>query len=126
MHNVSHNWNLLSGTFGTYQLCFFIVDIFYVLFQRITAYLCACLQVTEFAGKAAVPLSGMFKFQKAFFLHPKTDELYGHVQLQKGPLGNALYPLYYKASVMPSLVPGMAHGCAFMLDPACSLFAQTH
>lgn len=62
-------------------------------------------QVTEFAGKAAVPFSGMFKFQKAFFLHPKTDELYGRVQLQKGPLGNALYPLYYKASAAPSLVP---------------------
>lgn len=78
-------------------------------------FLRAVLQVTEFAGKAAVPLSGMFKFQKAFFLHPKTDELYGRVQLQKGPLGNALYPLYYKASVMPSLVPGMALNCASVL-----------
>ena len=73
------------------------------------------LQVTEFAGKAAVPFSGMFKFQKAFFLHPKTDELYGRVQLQKGPLGNALYPLYYKASAAPSLVPGRALNCASVL-----------
>ena len=71
--------------------------------------------MTEFAGKAAVPISGMFKFQKAFFLHPKTDELYGRVQLQKGPLGNALYPLYYKASVTPSLIPGMALNCAIVL-----------
>lgn len=78
-------------------------------------FLCAVLQVTEFAGKAAVPLSSMFKFQKAFFLHPKTDELYGHVQLQKGLLGNALYPLYYKASVTPSLVPGMALSCTSVL-----------
>lgn len=61
-------------------------------------------QVTVFDGKAAVPASGLFKFQKAFFLHPKTDELYGRVQLQKGPLGNALYPLYYKACVTPSLI----------------------
>ena len=66
-----------------------------------------CLQVVEFEGKAAVPISGLFKFRKAFFLHPKTDELYGRVDLQKGPLGNALYPLYYKASVAPSLVPGI-------------------
>ena len=65
-----------------------------------------CWQVVEFEGKAAVPLSGLFKFRKAFFLHPKTDELCGHVDLQKGPLGNALYPLYYKASVTPSLIPG--------------------
>lgn len=62
-------------------------------------------QVVEFEGKAAVPLSGLFKFRKAFFLHPKTDELCGRVDLQKGPLGNALYPLYYKASVTPSLIP---------------------
>ncbi|KAL3131950.1 hypothetical protein ABBQ38_007646 [Trebouxia sp. C0009 RCD-2024] len=61
-------------------------------------------QVTVFTGKAAVPLGGIFGFQKAFFLHPETDELYGRVQLQKGPLGNALYPLYYKASVGPSII----------------------
>lgn len=66
-----------------------------------------CWQVVEFEGKAAVPLSGPFKFRKAFFLHPKTDELCGRVDLQKGPLGNALYPLYYTASVTPSLIPGI-------------------
>ena len=63
-------------------------------------------QVTIFTGKAAVPLGGIFGFQKAFFLHPETDELCGRVQLQKGPLGNALYPLYYKASVEPSIIAG--------------------
>ncbi len=86
--------------------------------------------MAEFTGKAAVPFSGMFKFQKAFFLHPKTDELYGRVQLQKGPLGNALYPLYYKASVMPSLVPGMALNYASVLclpaDCLHTLTACTH
>lgn len=64
------------------------------------------VQVTVFAGKAAVPLGGIFGFQKAFFLHPETDELYGRVQLQKGPLGNALYPLYYRASVEASIIAG--------------------
>lgn len=64
-------------------------------------------QVTIFTGKAAVPLGGIFGFQKAFFLHPETDELYGRVQLQKGPLGNALYPLYYRASVEPSIIAGI-------------------
>lgn len=64
------------------------------------------MQVTTFTGKAAVPLGGIFGFQKAFFLHPETDELYGRVQLQKGPLGNALYPLYYRASVEPSIIAG--------------------
>lgn len=80
-------------------------------------------QVTVFTGKAAVPLGGIFGFQKAFFLHPETDELYGRVQLQKGPLGNALYPLYYRASVEASIVAGttvlaFAWSTAHFLVPA--------
>ena len=72
----------------------------------IVAATCFPAQVSIFNGKAAVPLGGIFGFQKAFFLHPETDELYGRVQLQKGPLGNALYPLYYRASVEPSIIAG--------------------
>ena len=111
---------------GTEKTRFYIVEMFRSHIHRIAASLCAFLQVTEFAGKAAVPFSGMFKFQKAFFLHPKTDELHGRVQLQKGPLGNALYPLYYKASVTLSLLPGMPHSCAPVLClPAACLHTLT-
>ena len=66
------------------------------------------LQVVIFDGKADALFSGLFRFQKAFFLHPETKELYGRVQLQKGPLGNILYPLYYTCSIDPAIVPGIS------------------
>ena len=47
-----------------------------------------------------------FWLLKGLLLHPRTSEVYGRVQLQKGPLGNALYPLYYKTFVQTSFVPG--------------------
>ena len=50
--------------------------------------------------------AGLLKFQKAFFLHPDTDALYGRVDLQKGPLGAALYPLYYACNIGPAVVSG--------------------
>ena len=81
------------------------------------------LQTTVFRGKAAAPLSGLFGFQKAFFLHPQTEELYGRVQLQKGPLGDALYPLYYKASVETSFIPGTVMQCASVcIDVTCLFY----
>ena len=64
------------------------------------------LQVVIFDGKADALFSGLFRFQKAFFLRPETKDLYGRVQLQKGPLGNILYPLYYTCSIDPAIVPG--------------------
>ena len=64
-------------------------------------------QLALFRGKAALPTHalGISSFSKAFFLHPGTEQLYGRVLLGKGPLGDALYPLYFKASVGPSVVP---------------------
>lgn len=66
-----------------------------------------------FDGKADAVFSGLFRFRKAFFLHPQSEEVYGRVQLQKGPLGNVLYPLYFSCSIAPAIVPGTA-------SPDCS------
>lgn len=65
------------------------------------------LQIVTFDGKADAPLSRLFCFQKAFFLHSESKDLYGRVQLQKGPLGNVLYPLYYTSGIGPAIVPGI-------------------
>lgn len=87
-------------------------------------------QLALFAGKAALPthVLGISSFSKAFFLHPATEQLYGRVLLGKGPLGDVLYPLYFKASVGPSVVPSE---CLAALVPArvpgpaaCPLLAE--
>ncbi|KAK9817074.1 hypothetical protein WJX72_009087 [[Myrmecia] bisecta] len=65
-------------------------------------------QVAVFDGKATAFGGGplhLNRFQKAFFLHPRTLDMYGRVLLHKGPLGELLYPLYYRASVGPGAVP---------------------
>ena len=62
------------------------------------------VQVAVFEGKAAVPV--LSRFRKLFFLHPKTFELYGHVDIGKWPLGQLLYPLYFKCSMDQALFPG--------------------
>lgn len=70
------------------------------------------LQVAVFEGRAAVPaarLSGALRlnrFRKAFFLHPDSEDLLGRVDVGKGALGDALYPLYFKATVGSTIVPG--------------------
>ena len=64
------------------------------------------MQVVTYVGRADIMFSGLLKFRKAFFLHPETDALYGRVDLQKGPLGAALYPLYYACNVGPAVVSG--------------------
>lgn len=71
-----------------------------------------------FSGKAALPthVLGISSFSKAFFLHPQTEQLYGRVLLGKGPLGDALYPLYFKASVGPSVVPTTQELCDMTLQ----------
>jgi hypothetical protein len=86
-----------------------------------------------FRGKAALPthVLGVSSFEKAFFLRPaapapggagrssssgssssdgdsrtgEEEALHGRVLLGKGPLGDLLYPLYFKADVGPSVVP---------------------
>ena len=65
------------------------------------------MQEIVFNGKAAVPLSAVTgHFQKAFFLHTKTYELYGRVRLQPGVLGDQLYPLYFKCAPQSTVIPG--------------------
>ncbi len=34
------------------------------------------------------------------------DELLGRVMLNKGPLGDLLYPLYFKCSIEPAIIQG--------------------
>ena len=63
------------------------------------------MQVAVYEGKAAVKYFPYFR--KLFFLHPKTYELYGHVDVGWWPLGRILYPLYFKATIDASLLPGV-------------------
>ncbi|KAK9909479.1 hypothetical protein WJX75_002916 [Coccomyxa subellipsoidea] len=64
-------------------------------------------EVATYEGRAAVPLTSIFGgFRKLFFLQPRTFDLYGRVQVRKGPLGDLLYPLYYKCSIGTSTIPG--------------------
>jgi len=70
-------------------------------------------QLALFRGKAALPtdLLGISRFSKAFFLHPEHPErLYGRVLLGKGPLGDLLYPLYFRADVGSAVVPSECRG----------------
>lgn len=75
-------------------------------------------QVAVFEGRAAVPLTGVAgalrldRFRKCFFLHPDSEELLGRVDVAKGPLGDALYPLYFAATLGSSIIPGPASRCA--------------
>ncbi|KAK9837628.1 hypothetical protein WJX74_001669 [Apatococcus lobatus] len=62
-------------------------------------------QVVRFHGKAAVSLPYFNRFQKAFFCPQKGSGLHGRVLLGKGPLGDALYPLYYRATVGSHIIP---------------------
>ncbi|KAI7838681.1 hypothetical protein COHA_007483 [Chlorella ohadii] len=75
-------------------------------------------QLSHFRGKAALPTHalGISSFGKAFFLHPDTEELYGRVLLGKGPLGDLLYPLYFKANVGTFVVPTTQEPCDMMLQ----------
>ncbi|CAL5222355.1 g4707 [Coccomyxa viridis] len=63
-------------------------------------------EVVRYRGRAAVPLPGVFGgFSKVFFVQPDTFELYGRVEVQKGPLGDLLYPLYFRCNIGPSSIP---------------------
>ncbi|KAK9861257.1 hypothetical protein WJX84_011529 [Apatococcus fuscideae] len=61
-------------------------------------------EVVRFHGKAAVSLPYFNRFQKAFFCPSNADGLHGRVLLEKGPLGNMLYPLYYKATLGSTII----------------------
>ena len=64
-------------------------------------------QEVLFEGKAAVPLPSLAgRFQKAFFLHPGSYELYGRVRLRPASLGDRLYPLYFKVTPKSTIIPG--------------------
>ena len=41
-----------------------------------------------------------------FFTSPEEDQLFGRVLLGRGPLVGAAYPLYFRVSLQPSIVPG--------------------
>ncbi|KAI3429313.1 hypothetical protein D9Q98_005408 [Chlorella vulgaris] len=74
----------------------------------------ASTEVSTFRGKAALPMDALglvSSFSKAFFLQPEGDQLYGRVLLGKTPLGDVLYPLYFKASVGPGVVPTTQELC---------------
>ena len=45
-----------------------------------------------------------------FFTGEDPDEVYGRALLGKGPLVNAVYPLYFHVSLQPSIVPGVDTG----------------
>ena len=65
------------------------------------------MQEVLYKGKAAVPLSGLAgRFEKAFFLHPESYELYGRVRVRPGALGDRLYPGYFKCSPNSTIIPG--------------------
>ena len=57
-------------------------------------------QITWFDGRAALrfPALGLDRFKKCFFFEPPCQQLHGHLALNKGLLGEFLYPVYFKAS----------------------------
>ncbi|GMH45031.1 hypothetical protein BSKO_12988 [Bryopsis sp. KO-2023] len=64
-------------------------------------------QVYRYDGIAALPafnFLGLNRFQKAYFLEPESDDLYGRVLLNRGPPGDSLYPGYFKANIDISTV----------------------
>ena len=80
------------------------------------------MQIVSYQGKPwlAPAFENLFGFQKSFFLDEKSDEVYGRVQLQKGPLINRLYPLYFKVRVGTAVIPG---ACTPPVQkPCCSMF----
>jgi hypothetical protein len=46
---------------------------------------------------------------QVFFSSPEEDQLFGRVLLGRGPLVGAAYPLYFRVSLLPSIVPGAWH-----------------
>ncbi len=67
-----------------------------------------------FEGRAASPAAARLvgalrldRFTKSFFLHPDSEELLGRVDVCQGGLGDTLYPLYFRATIGSSIVPGM-------------------
>jgi len=76
-------------------------------------------EVKVFEGKASVPFAGglrLDRFQKAFFLHPKTFSLMGRVLLGRGILGDILYPLYFTGDVERILIPSTGEVADVSLD----------
>lgn len=66
-----------------------------------------------YEGRASLPVlsaMGLDRFQKAFFLHPKTYHLMGRVLINYGVVGDTLYPLYFEADVQRLIVPSEASG----------------
>lgn len=76
-----------------------------------------------FEGRAAVPAFG--RFRKLFFLQPGSYELCGHVDVGWWPLGQVVYPLYYKCSLEQSMFPGEPkmpiHSLSSRIAPAMPL-----
>jgi hypothetical protein len=66
------------------------------------------LQVAIFDGRASIPLVGLFgldRFQKSFWINPSNFCLVGRVMLNRGAVGDTLYPLYFQADVQKVVVP---------------------
>lgn len=64
-------------------------------------------EVASFDGKAALrlPLLGLDRFKKCFFVDLASRELHGHLVVNKGPLGELLYPVYFRASCDLTTIP---------------------
>lgn len=75
-------------------------------------------EVVVFDGKAALPVHslGVSAFSKAFFLSPRDYRLYGRVLLRRGPLGDWLYPLYYRVNPQQIAIPGTGDIADLSLD----------
>ena len=61
-----------------------------------------------FDGRASVPVVGVLgldRFQKAFWVNPRNFTLMGRVLLNRGVVGDTLYPLYFQADVQRVIVP---------------------
>ena len=46
---------------------------------------------------------------QVFFTGPEEDQLIGRVLLGRGPLMGAVYPLYFRIDLNPTVVPGAQH-----------------
>lgn len=93
---------------------FFIYSLHISICTRPISHISHQPQVAVFEGRAALPAAARLvgalrldRFTKSFFLHPDSEELLGRVDVCQGGLGDTLYPLYFRATIGSSIVPGM-------------------
>ncbi|CAD7696373.1 unnamed protein product [Ostreobium quekettii] len=75
-------------------------------------------EVSTFDGKAALawfPWFGVDRFKKCFFLDSSYN-LFGHLVVNRGPLGELLYPTYFQASCDLATIPATGEVADIRLD----------